>query len=66
MIDVNSPENVRLQIANLERNLEFVKTSNYTEQEKKDLKSIYRMQLRKHKEKQVSFYSDRLTPKFVE
>ncbi len=66
MINVNSPEQINRAIAQLEENLEIVAVSNFCEKEKADLRAIYRMQLRKYKEKQVSFYSESLTPNFVE
>ncbi len=66
MINVNSPEQINRAIAQLKENLEIVAVSNFCEKEKADLRAIYRMQLRKYKEKQVSFYSESLTPNFVE
>jgi hypothetical protein len=66
MINVNSPEQIQRSIAQLEENLIFVDISNFCEKEKADLRAIYRMQIRKYKEKQVSFYSESLTPNFVE
>jgi len=57
ILDIYSPKQIQQGISRIETNLECIKTGNYSQKEKQDLREIYINQMKKYKEIQVSFYT---------
>lgn len=57
---ITSPQDISQAIERIEQNLKCITGKEYVPKERRDLREIYKGQLIRYKQKQLSFYSARL------